>query len=512
MSILPMDGTRTKLDPTTGQYTTYKPGIATTPEALQRQAVVDQLAPPTAGATARGTGATAPAAPIGAPTTGGASAFNRGGTVKQLPGATKQIAEGIGSTAAGVGGQIASNVGKQAAKQAGSQAAKTGMSATSFGSGAAGAATSAGIGLATGAIADKLRVKEEMPTFGGEYGDLTDDYGRRFEGTGGGVASNAVRYAGYGSAAGPIGMGIGAGVGALVGALTKNAPSAYTDFRVEDAADAIGKAYEKYLGRPASEEEIKNQLVGQGWNPTGGDRWVGEKNLTSAGGVLDQIRNSPEAKAFRETGQPATARAAVVDQLGGGGGATSPTVPGSAPAPPGGGGGGAAGAPADPSGWDTDGYAAPQFTPQAAGEAPPGWDAGKWGDTSHQTPKYAVGRILSGFPPTVDGLAQAAEQVAKAYPGATFNGKDKLSIPGVGTIDVLKGASQGGEAWQWMPEGEGAAPSEAASASPRSGVGLRAGDAEGGDLLADLRAAIDRITRGEAPRAEMMQQLGGRNG
>lgn len=479
--------------------------------AMQRQAVIDQLAPPTAGAPASGKATTAPVATAGAPTTGGASAFQRGGSVRQLPGMNTQ---GLAETGVGLGaqvaGQVAKNAGQNVAQQGVSQVASKvgapvskGAGLTSFGGGAAGAATSAGIGLATGLLADKLRVKEDMPTFGGEYGDLTDDYGRRFEGTGGGVASNAVKYSGYGAAAGPVGMAIGAGLGAIIGGATKNAPSAYTDFRVEDAAEAIGKAYEKYLGRPASEEEIRQQLIGQGWNASGGDRWVGEKNLTGEGGVLSQIQHSPEAQAFKATGKPATARAAVVDQLGQG--AAPAAAAGAQDA-----GGGAA--PADTSGWDTDGYAAPGYVPEKAGDVLPGWDAGKWNDPTHQTPKYGVGRILSNFPPTVDGLKAAMPDIEKAYPGTTFNGKDRITIPGVGEVDVLQGASQGGVAWRWgADDGGGQGGGGAVPTAGDAGLVSKL-DTGRGDLLADLKAAIDRITRGEAPRAELMQQLGGANG
>jgi hypothetical protein len=99
------------------------------------------------------------------------------------------------------------------------------------------------------------------------------------------------------------------------------------------------------------------------------------------------------------------------------------------------------------------------YAPQAQAQQPSsaamaGWDGAKWSDTSHQTPKYTVGRILSQYPPTVAGLSQSLPEIQRAYPGATFDGKDKIMIPGVGTIDVLQNASQGGTAWQWndLPE------------------------------------------------------------
>lgn len=117
------------------------------------------------------------------------------------------------------------------------------------------------------------------------------------------------------------------------------------------------------------------------------------------------------------------------------------TTPGAATTPP-------ANLPA-PS-WKTDGYKPPAFSVTPTGSAPPGWDQTKWSDPNHQTPKYGVGRILNKYPPTVAGLQQALAEVQKAYPGTTSDGKDKLNIPGVGTIDVLVGASQGGVSWAWQ--------------------------------------------------------------
>lgn len=115
--------------------------------------------------------------------------------------------------------------------------------------------------------------------------------------------------------------------------------------------------------------------------------------------------------------------------------------------------------------WDTDSYSAPQYTADKFGGAMSGWDAGKWGDANNQHPKYVVGRILSNHPATVQGLQEAVPDIQKAYPGTTFNGKDKLTIPGVGTVDVLQGAGKGGEAWRWGAD-EGAAAGAAAGAAP----------------------------------------------
>jgi hypothetical protein len=91
----------------------------------------------------------------------------------------------------------------------------------------------------------------------------------------------------------------------------------------------------------------------------------------------------------------------------------------------------------------------------AAAEAPlppcpPGWDAGKWANLTHQTPKYVVGRILAKYPPTPDGLTQALPEVQQAIPGTTRVGDDKLQIPDVGIVDVGLSFSIGGNVgWWW---------------------------------------------------------------
>ncbi len=112
-----------------------------------------------------------------------------------------------------------------------------------------------------------------------------------------------------------------------------------------------------------------------------------------------------------------------------------------------------AGAGTDKSAWDTGGYQAPQHTAASFGPVMLGWDGGKWVDPNLQTPKYVVGRILSQYPHTIEGLGAAMAEIQMAYPGTQFDGKDKITIPGVGTIDVLlaAGGPGGGAAWQWLP-------------------------------------------------------------
>lgn len=113
-----------------------------------------------------------------------------------------------------------------------------------------------------------------------------------------------------------------------------------------------------------------------------------------------------------------------------------------------------AAAPAANPAWNTDGYAGPQYTAQHYNQnARAGWDQTKWADQNHQTPKYAVGRILDGYTPSIEGLNTAMGDIQRAYPGATFNGKDKITLPGVGTIDVLQNAGSGQNMnWWWGAE------------------------------------------------------------
>ena len=72
-----------------------------------------------------------------------------------------------------------------------------------------------------------------------------------------------------------------------------------------------------------------------------------------------------------------------------------------------------------------------------------------------QTPKYVVGRILSNYTPSIDGLGAAMEEIQQAYPGAEFDGKDKIIIPGLGTIDVLVNAGGDNMSWAWQDQTNG---------------------------------------------------------
>ncbi len=150
--------------------------------------------------------------------------------------------------------------------------------------------------------------------------------------------------------------------------------------------------------------------------------------------------------------------------------------------------------------WDTDGFAAPQFTAGNVGGVMSGWDATKWADPNNQHPKYVIGRILSGYAPTTDNAPKAAADIAKAYPGTTFNGKDKITVPGVGTIDFLKGAGNGGEAWQYGIED--------GSPSSASGGGVIAPTISG---VGSSNNAIAALTQGSTYQ-KLLQALQGISG
>lgn len=113
----------------------------------------------------------------------------------------------------------------------------------------------------------------------------------------------------------------------------------------------------------------------------------------------------------------------------------------------------------DTSGWDTNGYSTPGYTAAAGtfGTAPSGWDQAKWENPNHQSPKYVVARILQSSGDMKDATARqsAIANIQKAYPGTTYNGKDKVTIPGVGTVDIFGGASAGVYSTAWQPVEEG---------------------------------------------------------
>jgi hypothetical protein len=168
----------------------------------------------------------------------------------------------------------------------------------------------------------------------------------------------------------------------------------------------------------------------------------------------------------------------------------------------------------DTSTWNTDGYKAPQYVPEKfASHPPPGWSREKWNNPNHQTPKYAVGRILSNFEPRTENGAAAAAEVAKAYPGTTYNGKDKITIPGVGTIDFIQGASVGGKGWRWGTEAGDAAVNERQAAAggggglgnPFADLGNMTSESTYSKLLGRINRSTPELTNQQALMALLTQ-------
>lgn len=110
------------------------------------------------------------------------------------------------------------------------------------------------------------------------------NYRRRREGAGGALSSGA-KYAQLGATAGSVVPGVGTALGGIVGgvggliggAFAKNAKSAMSDFYLDDARQILRDASEELRGRPATDDEIQEAIVGQGWEQ--GDRWVGQESL-----------------------------------------------------------------------------------------------------------------------------------------------------------------------------------------------------------------------------------------
>jgi hypothetical protein len=159
----------------------------------------------------------------------------------------------------------------------------------------------------------------------------------------------------------------------------------------------------------------------------------------------------------------------------------------------------------DNSKWDTDGYSKPGYT-AADTHGTVLYDPAKWNDANHQTPKYVVGRIMAEAGDMKDPNARTAafEKIAQAYPGATYNGKDKLTMPDGGIIDVFKGAGSGEYGIQWNPEtGPGGKPLEG-QATPGSAIPTQANEQMNSYVPTDmstynaLQARLKEILGGDA--------------
>ena len=82
-------------------------------------------------------------------------------------------------------------------------------------------------------------------------------------------------------------------------------------------------------------------------------------------------------------------------------------------------------------------------------------------NSTHDSTKYRVGRILQYYPNTPAGLRDALPELQQVIPGVKIAGSngDKLDFGSyvdakgvkIGVIDVLQAAGAGGTAWQWAP-------------------------------------------------------------
>jgi hypothetical protein len=151
--------------------------------------------------------------------------------------------------------------------------------------------------------------------------EYDDPYTRRLEGSPS-VAGSAAK---YGMAAGNVVPGWGHAIGAAAGAIgalfAKNAASAMTDFRIEDAREVISRAHEDAFGRPITPEYLDQIVRGQGWED--GDRWMGQDSLAYVLDVFAQQapgERAAQAQANAAAATPAAAAATAGATPGGTGG------------------------------------------------------------------------------------------------------------------------------------------------------------------------------------------------
>ena len=195
------------------------------------------------------------------------------------------------------------------------------------------------------------------------------------------------------------------------------------------ASQQIQDAYRQYLDRDASPDEISKQLSG--------GRYFAPKNVQHA---IDNIRASKEAREYR-MGQAAAEKktqnwpaGAETTMKGTGNGTTTETG-----------------------------------VPARTGQAPPGWDQGRWSDPNFHHVKYDVAAFLYGVtaPSEVRSIVQSARFQAR-FPGATFDGENTIDFGPtlrehyedggdlVGSVSVIRGADQGGDTsggLHWSPVG-----------------------------------------------------------
>jgi len=204
-------------------------------------------------------------------------------------------------------------------------------------------------------------------------------------------------------------------------------------------AQQIGGWYQQYLGRDASQQEINDRLRDPGFNP----------------GVHQQsIANSEEARAYQQRRAQQPPPGAQQTQPGYGPPGQMQGTVREMPR-----------LPSDPRGWNTDNYPKPGWVAQnPAGHPMPGWDRAKWANPNHQTPKYVIGRILSQYAPRTENMDAVVAEIARAYPGTRRTGSGDITVPGIGSTDILRAADVGGKGWQFGGQGGGGGKPQAAPA------------------------------------------------
>ena len=148
------------------------------------------------------------------------------------------------------------------------------------------------------------------------------------------------------------------------------------------------------------------------------------------------------------------------------------------------------------------GATTPENTNTAPKQAPGGYDQTKW-ESGHGSVKYDAGRFLAGLtkPSEIKAMVESAAFQAR-FPGATFNDKDKIDfgnnlqdgVP-VGVVDVLMSANQAGDTsggfWWGAGSGDGATDNTGDGVSspdpggeiPDTGVGGGGGGGGGGGAV-----------------------------
>jgi hypothetical protein len=129
----------------------------------------------------------------------------------------------------------------------------------------------------------------------------------------------------------------------------------------------------------------------------------------------------------------------------------------------------------DTSKWDHDNFAKPGYIAGGASkQAPAGFEQANWDDPNMQTPKYVVGRILSQYQGQLNNpqaLQKMGAELAQAYPGAKFDGKDLLTMPDGSVVDIISAGGSDAAAPYFQPvRGAGGVPLMEDGPAPGGGM------------------------------------------